>query len=251
MLALLETTHHHSWFDMSTGLIEGWQHFEDEDRQEHPLLTPDQWRAVLERSGFAEVISLPGADSLASALGQHVLLARRSEDAENRSPCELPSLNAKAVSSSRPAQHMNGVLEEEFQGVPNEMREPMIATVVRETVCSVLRLDARPEELNDRDRLTDLGMDSLIALELRSELAKRLSLEGKISSTIGFDTGTVGELVRSLVPMLANEADAPPPISDIRAKERQHEAALVTEEQLQSMSDEEVELLLKERLARQ
>jgi 3-oxoacyl-(acyl-carrier-protein) synthase/SAM-dependent methyltransferase/acyl carrier protein len=251
ILALLETTHHHSWFDMSTGLIEGWQHFEDEDRQEHPLLTPDHWRAVLERSGFAEVISLPGADSLASALGQHVLLARRSEDAENRSPCELPSLNAKAVSSSRPAQHMNGVLEEEFQGVPNEMREPMIATVVRETVCSVLRLDARPEELNDRDRLTDLGMDSLIALELRSELAKRLSLEGKISSTIGFDTGTVGELVRSLVPMLANEADAPPPISDIRAKERQHEAALVTEEQLQSMSDEEVELLLKERLARQ
>jgi 3-oxoacyl-(acyl-carrier-protein) synthase/SAM-dependent methyltransferase/acyl carrier protein len=251
ILALLETTHHHSWFDMSTGLIEGWQHFEDEDRQEHPLLTPDQWRAVLERSGFTEVNSLPGADSPASALGQHVLLARRSEDAETRSPRELPSLNAKAVSSSRPAQHLNAVLEEEFQGVPNEMREPMIATAVRETVCSVLRLEARPEELNDRDRLTDLGMDSLIALELRSELAKRLGLEGKISSTIAFDTGTVGELVRSLVPMLANEADAPLPISDVRAKQRQHEPALVTEEQLQSMSEEEVELLLKERLARQ
>jgi Fe-S cluster biosynthesis and repair protein YggX len=52
--------------------------------------------------------------------------------------------------------------------------------------------------------------------------------------------------------MLANEADAPLPISDIRAKQwRRHEPALVTEEQLQSMSEEEVELLLKERLARQ
>jgi 3-oxoacyl-(acyl-carrier-protein) synthase/SAM-dependent methyltransferase/acyl carrier protein len=252
ILALIETTHHHSWFDMSTGLIEGWQHFEDEDRQDHPLLTPEQWRVVIERSGFAEAIALPGIDSPASVLGQHVLLARRSEDAERQSRSEMPSAASKAVSSSRPAQHLNGAPKAEFQGVPNEMREPMIATVVRETVCSVLRLDARPEELSDRDRLTDLGMDSLIALELRSELAKRLGLEGKISSTIAFDTGTVGELVRSLVPMLANEADAPLHISDIRAKQRRrHEPAPVTEEQLQGMSEEEVELLLKERLARQ
>jgi acyl carrier protein len=196
---------------------------------------------------------LPGIDSPASVLGQHVLLARRSEDAERQSRSEMPAAASKAVSSSRPAQHLNGALKAEFQDVPHEMREPMIATVVRETVCSVLRLDARPEELSDRDRLTDLGMDSLIALELRSELAKRLGLEGKISSTIAFDTGTVGELLRSLVPMLANEADAPLPIPDIRAKQqrRRHDPALVTEEQLQSMSEEEVELLLKERLARQ
>jgi acyl carrier protein len=249
---LLETTHHHSWFDMSTGLIEGWQHFEDEDRQDHPLLTPEQWRVAIERSGFAEAIALPGVDSPASVLGQHVLLARRTEDAECQSRSEMPSTASKAVSSSRPAQHLNSVLKEEFQGVPGEMREPMIATVVRETVCSVLRLDVRPEELSDRDRLTDLGMDSLIALELRSELAKRLGLARKISSTIAFDAGTVGELVRSLVAMLANEADAPLPISDIRAKgRRRHEPAFFTEEQLQSMSEEEVELLLKERLARQ
>jgi 3-oxoacyl-(acyl-carrier-protein) synthase/SAM-dependent methyltransferase/acyl carrier protein len=252
ILALLETTHHHSWFDMSTGLIEGWQHFEDEDRQDHPLLTPEQWRVAIERSGFAEAIALPGADSPASVLGQHVLLARRSEDAEIWSRSEMPSAASKVVSSRRPAQHLNGVLREEFQGVPNEMREPMIATVVRETVCSVLRLDARPEELSDRDRLTDLGMDSLIALELRGELAKRLGLEGKISSTIAFDTGTVGEVMRSLVPMLANGAEAPLSISDVRAKQgRRHEPARVTEKQLQSMSEEEVELLLKERLARQ
>lgn len=251
ILALLETTHHHSWFDMSTGLIEGWQHFDDEDRQDHPLLTPEQWRAALERSGFTEVIALPGADSPASAPGQHVLLARRCEDAETQPRSELPSAASKAASSIQPTQHLNGALKEEFQGVPSEMREPMVATVVRETICSVLRLDTPPEELSDRDRLTDLGMDSLIALELRGELAKRLGLEGKISSTIAFDTGTVGELVRSLVPMLANEADGTLHILDIRAKQQRPEPSLVTEEQLQSMSEEEVELLLKERLARQ
>ena len=103
ILALLETTHHHSWFDMSTGLIEGWQHFEDEDRQDHPLLTPEQWRVAIERSGFAEAIALPGADSPASLLGQHILLARLSDDAESHSPSEMPAAASKAVSSSRPA----------------------------------------------------------------------------------------------------------------------------------------------------
>ncbi|HZD51400.1 MAG TPA: beta-ketoacyl synthase N-terminal-like domain-containing protein [Silvibacterium sp.] len=252
ILVLLETTHHHSWFDMSTGLIEGWQHFEDEDRQEHPLLTPDRWRAALERTGFDEVIALPSADSPASALGQHVLMARRREDAEAHAQSEMPAVNLKQTTLIRPAQPLNGALKEEFRGVPSEMREPMVATAVRETVCSVLRLDTPPEELSDRDRLTDLGMDSLIALELRSELGKRLGLEEKISSTIAFDTGTVGELTRSLMAMLAREADGPLGISDIRPKQRRRpEPALLTEEKLQSMSEEEVELLLKERLAKQ
>ena len=244
MLVLLETTHHHAWFDMSTGLIEGWQHFEDEDRNEHPLLAPDQWRAALERSGFADAIALPEAASAASVLGQHVLLARR-EDDTSKSQREPLTEKAEAA-SSRPSS-----FEEEFR-VSSEMCEPEIATAVRETVCCVLRLDTRPEDLSDRDRLTDLGMDSLIALELRSELAKRLGLEGKISSTIAFDTGTVGELVRSLLSMITHDAGAPARISQMRANDqRWPDSTLVTVEQLESMSEEEVEQLLKERLARQ
>ncbi len=254
MLVLLETTHHHSWFDMSTGLIEGWQHFEDAYRQEHPLLTADQWRAVLERSGFAEVVALPRSDSPASTLGQHVLLALRREDAglQSRNAIEPAREKEKVVALRPRTQHLEGALKEELRDAPCEMREQIVTTLVKETICAVFRLDSHPHDLGDRDRLSDLGMDSLIALELRSELSKRLGLEEKISSTIAFDTGTVGELVRSMVALVTREADGASPLADIRSAQRRRAApALITVEQLQGMSEEEVEQLLKERLAKQ
>ena len=42
ILVLVEATRHHGWFDFTTGLIEGWQHFADELRGDHPLLTPER-----------------------------------------------------------------------------------------------------------------------------------------------------------------------------------------------------------------
>jgi len=91
LLVLLESTHHHGWFDMTTGLIEGWQHFEDDDRKEHPLLDPEQWRHVLERNGFPDTAAFPGKDSPASAIGQHIVLARSSAAKSNRGHAKIAS----------------------------------------------------------------------------------------------------------------------------------------------------------------
>ena len=52
ILVLVEATHHHGWFDFTTGLIEGWQHFADDLRNDHPLLTPEQWKDALSERGF-------------------------------------------------------------------------------------------------------------------------------------------------------------------------------------------------------
>jgi len=256
ILVLLETTHHHSWFDMSTGLIEGWQHFTDADRQEHPLLNVDQWNGILDRTGFAETAAFPSVDSPASPLGQHVLLAR------SRETTEPQSLHVSSVPASRVEKapgkampqpgHADGALLERLRDVPSEAREDVVAAIVKETICQVFQLELSPHELADRDRLSDLGMDSLIALELRNELSKRLGLEGRISSTVAFDTGTVGELVRllsaTLTPVAANGARAGHAES---APARRREQPHLTAEQLEEMSEEEVERLLRERLSRQ
>jgi hypothetical protein len=95
-------------------------------------------------------------------------------------------------------------------------------------------------------------MDSLIALELQSELSKRLGLEGRISSTVALDTGTVGELVRLLSETLAPAAPDPARAGSAESPQpRRREQPHLTVEQLEEMSEEEVERLLKERLSRQ
>jgi acyl transferase domain-containing protein/NADPH:quinone reductase-like Zn-dependent oxidoreductase/NAD(P)-dependent dehydrogenase (short-subunit alcohol dehydrogenase family)/SAM-dependent methyltransferase len=53
-LFLLEVTGFERWIDLTFGLTEGWWRFTDRDlRPRYPLLSREQWRAVLESCGFA------------------------------------------------------------------------------------------------------------------------------------------------------------------------------------------------------
>lgn len=258
-LVLLETTRHHSWFDMSTGLIEGWQHFTDADRQEHPLLNVDQWHTILDRTGFAETAAFPSVDSQAAHLGQHVVLARSRDIAESQSHgtsrTETPGVEkhiGRAMPPPLAQGRTNAAFAESLRDLPFETREDIVSALVKQTICQVFQQDLSSDELGDRDRLSELGMDSLIALELRSELSKRLGLEGMISSTIAFDTGTVGELVHFLSDMLTPAEEKRPHPCDAESTHTQRrEQSHLTVEQLQEMSEEEVEQLLRERLSRQ
>jgi acyl carrier protein len=242
---------------MSTGLIEGWQHFTDTDRQEHPLLNVDQWRGVLDRNGFAETAAFPPVDSPASNLGQHVLLARSrqtpspSSRVNNGQVSSVQNEAAKPMPQPLSPRHADSAISTRVLDLHWAAPED-VAAVVKETICQVFRLDLSPEELGDRDRLSDLGMDSLVALELRSELSKRLGLEGRISSTVAFDTGTVGELVRLLSATLSPAAANPARTGHADSlRPRRKEQPHLTAAQLEEMSEEEVERLLKERLSRQ
>jgi acyl carrier protein len=123
-------------------------------------------------------------------------------------------------------------------------REQKVAQYVRQTICRVFGLQVSAEELGDRDRLSDLGMDSLIALELRGELARGLGLEGRIPSTIGFDTGTIGELTRALAALMQPASGE----SVTAAASLVQVPVAVTAETLRGMSDEQVEQLLMERM---
>jgi ubiquinone/menaquinone biosynthesis C-methylase UbiE len=76
LLVLSEVTRELAWYDITTGLIEGWQKFEDGWRSDSPILSAAKWAEVLKRSGFEEVEVLPQKGSVAEALGQHVIIAR-------------------------------------------------------------------------------------------------------------------------------------------------------------------------------
>ena len=95
--------------------------------------------------------------------------------------------------------------------------------------------------LAPRDHLSDIGMDSLIALELRSAISSGLGLGDRISATIAFDAGTVAELVRVVF-----EATFPAATqSGIESSSgTSTEVHRFTAEELNDLSDEEVERLI-------
>ena len=79
LLLLVEVTARQVWIDLTFGLTDGWWHFTDHGlRADYPLLSREQWLALLAAEGFAEPAALPDFSSAADPLSHNALfLARR------------------------------------------------------------------------------------------------------------------------------------------------------------------------------
>ena len=86
---------------------------------------------------------------------------------------------------------------QELQRIPPDEVEEAVEDFVRSHVARILRLDASQVE-NDH-RLMDIGVDSLMAVELRNRLNKGLGLEGNLPATLIFDYPTVQAIAQYLV----------------------------------------------------
>jgi acyl carrier protein len=252
-LLLIEATHHHGWFDVTTGLIEGWQHFADDLRGDHPLLTPQQWKDTLLERGFPEVTAFPENGSLAEVLGQHVILARApaleghngigpwssaAVPADERAPNvvspDIAANTAERVQEYR--RHLESALPDE--------REELMNEYVRARVMEVLRLDAdrRP---GIGHRLMDLGLDSLMAVQLRNLLESGLGLGRSLPATLMFDYPTIGSISAFLLRNLSCDSAPAAPSPTVRA---QPESASLRALEIEALSDNEAEALLLKRL---
>jgi SAM-dependent methyltransferase len=242
LLLLGESTRHPSWFDL--GLIEGWQRYDDDVRQGGPLLSASQWREVLQGAGFDEVFTVPEDGSPAEALGHHLIVARAPAGvagaaAAPRAPASAARAAAPAAAAGDARQTFRRALAD---ALPTE-REDLLVDYVRGHVARVLRLDGtRPPD--PRRGLMDLGLDSLMAVELRNRLASGLGLEEPLPATLVFDHPTVEAIARYLgedvLALAAPEAPAP---GEGQEAEREVRAAAVAQ-----LSDEEVEALLIQKL---
>jgi acyl transferase domain-containing protein/SAM-dependent methyltransferase len=256
ILVLLEATHHHGWFDFTTGLIEGWQHFADDLRSDHPLLTPEQWKNELLKRGFSDVTALPENGSPAEVLGQHVILARTpatgSSDAFYRASFAALPGNHLAPNSVLPDGIANSAERaREFRSslesaLPDE-RVELMNEYVRARVMEVLRMDSdrRP---GLQHRLMDLGLDSLMAVQLRNLLELGLGLERSLPATLMFDYPTIASISALLMKSTSGKdpsAVPSPPIKDQPVESNSDRA-----QEIGALSDDEAEALLLQRLER-
>ena len=132
-------------------------------------------------------------------------------------------------------------------------RRPMVADAVREAVAHILDLD--PDDVPDTTALSDLGLDSLMAVELRNILAGRLGREEPLSATLVFDHPTVQALVDHLHDDLfgpepeAEPKVAPGPEQDADGPEAGGGARSLLDD-LESLSDDEIAARLAQRSRR-
>ena len=218
LLILCEVTRPPSWIEFTYGFMEDWHRFDDGLRQGSPLLPREDWEKVLRAHGFEDEAAFPEYGSPAEILGEHCIVARAPSGVrpERSGPVdswmEDPGLPSSTVATEAPKAPAAAGRGESFvnalrQASASEQREQLVE-LVRSRTMKVLRRD--PSDLIDRrHRLMDLGIDSLMAVELRNALSADLGLPRALPATLIFDYPSV----EAIAGYLASRVLGPDPVS--------------------------------------
>ena len=205
-LIMLEGTQPPLWGDMVFALIDGWWHFRDFDlRPDYPLLAAPKWQSLLHETGFSEVAALTDSSRHGDPL--HTLFLAQSGPADSPiaprpattpDPVETPvhpsipaslTRSAGGVTMRRAANEpasRNGVANEwphESTGGSSEIgsrlegwvQREYLVTAIREFAARVTRLPQAA--LDPHKSLVRQGLDSLMAIELRTIIERELQAE--------------------------------------------------------------------------
>ena len=153
--------------------------------------------------------------------------------------------------------HINSVLAEQprkreteylltsLEEAPANKRKKILLTYIQEEARKVLGLDTG-QEINDHVPLSEMGLDSLMAVELRNVLRVGLDLKRTLPATLVFDYPTVGAIADYLMTQInlsdTNQQDEQLAKSNknLPAEEQTMLSVLDT---LEDLSEEEVEQL--------
>src|SRR5207249_3936616 len=103
------------------------------------------------------------------------------------------------------------------------------------------------------ERLLDLGLDSLMALELRDRLTTSLGVSRKLPATLVFDYPTIGGIAAYIELTCFGESAHEPnlaerAISNGGVQSREKVGVTITASQLADLSDDDVARLLTDKL---
>ncbi len=118
----------------------------------------------------------------------------------------LMATRARNRETEAPAAPAAGLLSE-LRDAPAEEKEDVLATFIRRELTAVLRLASPPPATAG---FFDLGMDSLMAVELRNRLNRAFAGEYTASNTIVFDHPSTADLARHLSKEVGALAGPPP-----------------------------------------
>lgn len=179
-LVLNELCYVQDFLTLTFGLLDGWWLYEDmEVRLPHsPLLDPTNWSELLSKNGFADV-AVFGQPDRSQAARQIVIVGRQA------SPVVASAAPSVAASVVRTADELIALAEEQ----------------IKAKVAQVLEMNV--EDLPEDQVFSEIGVDSIVAVELISELNQ--SLQIALSPTTLFDYHSVQKLAEHLAERYADE----------------------------------------------
>ena len=165
-LLLLEGANPPLWGDMVFTLIDGWWSFEDTDlRPDYPLMRRERWCQVLGETGFEKVACLNDAKHRDDS--NHTLYLAQS--GATGSGVFFRSAETRVTVP-------NGVTAD-LKKTPDPLpiAQPELIELVRSHAARVMRMPV--ESIDPKQPLSELGLDSLMAIELRTQLGQHLNME--------------------------------------------------------------------------
>ncbi len=196
VLLLVEQTSFHSWFDLTMGLQQGFDVFEDvELRDSHPLLDRDTWQAELASAGFTAgaVLTVTGGPA---AVGFDVLVAqgpleRRRFDPEvlrafvaerlprHMVPARISALSALPLSSTGKVDR--GALARTSVGPARTTPPEPPRTERQRRLVELWQLVLGQAEIGITDDFLETGGDSLLAARLVAGINAAFSVQVPVS----------------------------------------------------------------------
>ncbi|MEM1252990.1 MAG: amino acid adenylation domain-containing protein [Cyanobacteria bacterium P01_H01_bin.21] len=221
-LLLLEETQFHAPFDLSMGLQQGFDRFEDTAlRQGHPLLSQEQWQQALLSAGFTECQVLSQSDTVAQWIGFDVFLVRGPATVRSFQPDNLNLyLEQKLPAYMVPQSYLsletipltaNGKVDrrtlQALWPTTSAVKTAYIAphNAIQQRVTDIWQDLLDRDRIGIKDNFFELGGDSLVATQVMARVQESFQIE--VSLRHLFEGPTVANLADVIVQTLAAQID--------------------------------------------
>jgi acyl carrier protein len=134
-----------------------------------------------------------------------------------------------------------------FSEAPKVEQKEILIDFVQTSVMQVLRRD-QSKEVKRYHRLMDFGIDSLMAVELRTLLRNGLALESELPATLIFDYPTVEAIANYLAEVHLSSTSSSEPENRVSDKPMTAEGIGDRKPHVDSLSEVEMEQLLLAKL---